>query len=300
MGDEDDELGWFLELPTYEFPALGDEEAEPEPLPAAAEAAWRLWLDPAYSESDETFEEYFKRFLDTVDPAGIRELIFGSWAEVHQTSSAELVKLLVEAAPRLTALRGLAIGDVAPEEVEISWIRQSDLTPVLDAFPRLEVLEIRGSEGLELRPARHAALRVLRIEAGSLPGQVIRSVGAAELPRLEHLELWLGVRESTGAWQAADFDGILSGERLPALRDLGLQNSDLQDEVAALVAAAPVVARLESLALSMGVLTDEGAQALLSGRPLTHLKELDLHHNYLSEEMVERLRAALPGVSLDV
>jgi hypothetical protein len=296
--DDDDELGWFLKLPTYEFPAIGDEEDDPDPLPAAGEAAWRLWLDPAYSESEETFEEYFERFLDTVDPAGIQELIVGAWADVQETSSAELVKLLAEAAPRLTGLRGLAIGDISPDEAD--WIRQSDLTPLLDAFPRLEVLEIRGSEDLELRPLRHDALRVLRIEAGGLPGEVARSLGAAELPRLEHLELWLGVRESAGAWQAEDFAGILSGERLPALRHLGLQNSDAQDEVAALVAAAPVVTRLESLALSMGVLTDEGAKALLSGRPLTHLKELDLHHHYLSGEMVERLCAALPGLALDV
>lgn len=296
--DDDDELGWFLELPTYEFPAIGDEQDDADPLPAADEAAWRLWLDPAYSESEETFEEYFKRFLDTVDPAGIQELIVGAWADVQETSSAEVVKLLAEAAARLTALRGLAIGDISPDEAE--WIRQSDLTPLLAAFPRLEVLEIRGSEGLELRPVRHDALRVLRIEAGGLPGQVARALGAAELPRLEHLELWLGVRESAGAWQAEDFAGILSGERLPALRHLGLQNSDAQDEVAALLAAAPVVARLESLAVSMGVLTDEGAKALLSGQPLTHLKEFDLHHHYLSGEMVERLSAALPGVALDV
>nr|BFE77740.1 hypothetical protein GCM10020093_003410 [Planobispora longispora] len=146
-----------------------------------------------------------------------------------------------------------------------------------------------------LRPVRHESLRVLRFESGGLPGHVVRATGACDLPALEHLEMWLGVERYGGDATAADLEPILSGERLPALRHLGLQDSAMQDEIAAAVATAPVVARLESLALSMGVLTDEGAEALLSGQPLTHLKRLDLHHHFLSDAMTERVRAALPG-----
>jgi hypothetical protein len=75
-------------------------------------------------------------------------------------------------------------------------------------------------------------------------------------------------------------------------------DSEIQDEIAEAVARAPVVARLESLALSMGALSDEGAEALLSGRSLTHLHELDLRHHFLSRDMAERLAIALPGVRL--
>jgi hypothetical protein len=75
-------------------------------------------------------------------------------------------------------------------------------------------------------------------------------------------------------------------------------NSDIQDEVCAAVATAPVVARLSELALSMGALTDDGAEALLSGQPLTHLVELDLRHHYLTAPMVTRLRAALAPVKM--
>lgn len=297
MADEED-LGWFLELPTYEFPALGDEAREPGPPPAAGEAAWRLWLNYDAGESDELFEEYFARLLGEVDAAGIRELIIGGWGYVTAESTEVVVQTLVEAADRLPALRGIAIGDVPPDEAEISWIRQSDITPLLTAFPRLAVLEIRGGDGLVLRPVRHEGLRVLRIESGGLPGEVVRALGEAELPNLERLELWLGVAEYGGEWRPADLKGLLSGERLPALSHLGLQDSDIQDQVAELVAGAPVVKGLESLALSMGTLTDRGAEALLAG--LGHLRELDLHHHYLTDGMVERLRAALPGVALDV
>jgi hypothetical protein len=186
------------------------------------------------------------------------------------------------------------------EESEISWIEQSDITPLPTAFPNLERLEVRGGTGLGLQPLRSDTLKVLRFEAGGLPAGVVRAVGASDLPNLEHLEMWLGVDDYSGDATVADLAPVLSGERLPSLRHLGLCNSELQDEIAAAVAGAPVVAGLESLDLSMGVLTDEGAEALLSGQPLTHLKRLDLHHHFLGDEMVKRVRATLPGVDVDL
>ena len=114
--------------------------------------------------------------------------------------------------------------------------------------------------------------------------------------------MWLGVEEYGGDATVADLAPLLSGGRFPALRHLGLQNSEIQDEIAAAVASAPVVAQLDSLALSMGALTDEGAAALLDGQPLTHLKRLDLHHHYLSDAMMRRVCDALEpsGVAVDV
>jgi len=63
-----------------------------------------------------------------------------------------------------------------------------------------------------------------------------------------------------------------------------------------------VVARLSTLDLSLGMLSDVGAAALLAGQPLTHLRRLDLHHHFLSPEMMDRLRVELEaaGVELDL
>ncbi|GAA2855456.1 STM4015 family protein [Streptosporangium fragile] len=270
------------------------------PMPAAGEAAWRVSAD--VYDAKETFEEHFARFVETVDTTGVRALIVGGWNDAYENDSSVPVRLLVENAPRFPALRSLFLGAMPSEECEISWIQQSDVTPLLEAFPLLERLEVRGGTGLELRPVRHERLRVLRFESGGLPAAVVRAVGESEFPALEYLELWLGVTEYGGDATVADLAPILSGDRLPALKHLGLQDSEIQDEVAAAVASAPVVARLESLAQSMGVLTDEGAEALLSGQPLTHLKRLDLHHHFLTDAMLERVRAAFAGtgVELDV
>jgi hypothetical protein len=125
-------------------------------------------------------------------------------------------------------------------------------------------------------------------------------VGESELPALEHLELWLGCAEHGADCEVADLEPVLSGARSPRLRHLALCNSEIQDEVAAAVASAPVVDRLEVLDLSMGILSDEGAAALLGGRPLTHLRKLDLHYNYLSEPVRRRLRQALEPAGVEV
>ncbi|MER6441318.1 leucine-rich repeat domain-containing protein, partial [Streptomyces sp. NPDC001185] len=47
-------------------------------------------------------------------------------------------------------------------------------------------------------------------------------------------------------------------------------------------------------------LTDDGATALLSGQPLTHLKSLDLHHNYLSTGILSHLLETLEPHGVEV
>jgi hypothetical protein len=300
-------------LPAFDFPAPqpegsdgsegSDVPAGPErTLPAADAVAWRLSVDPYGDSPEEDFDALWARFLDTVDPAGVRAVIVGQWGEPYDNDSGVIVRHLVDARDRLTALRAVFIGDLEMEQAEISWIEQSDVTPVLDAYPLLEEFGVRGGTGLRFPAVRHAHLRTLSFEAGGLPGEVVRGVAASELPVLEYLELWLGVEGYGGDATVADLAPILAGGRLPALHHLGLRNSEIQDEIAAALASAPVVAQVKSLDLSLGTLTDEGATALLDGQPLTHLTWLDLHHNFLSEPVAQRVRAALEpsGVEVDL
>ncbi|MGC5015062.1 STM4015 family protein [Streptosporangium sp. DT93] len=256
--------------------------------------AWPLHGGEIYEEADGAgFTAGLEELLDTVDGSGIQAVV------VAGISSRDAPAVLAANAHRLPALRSLFLGFIEPD-YQISWIQQGDVTPVLEAFPRLRRLDVRGAGGLSLSPVRHASLEILRFESGGLPGEVVRALGRCDLPALEHLELWLGVAEYGGDATVADLEGILSGEGLPALRRLGLRDSEIQDEVAAAVASAPVVARLEALSLAMGDLGDEGAEALLSGQPLTHLRHLDLHHHFLTAPMGERVRGALPGVAIDL
>ncbi|MEE1942151.1 STM4015 family protein [Streptomyces sp. TRM 70361] len=291
-------LGELHGLPVHDF--VPDTPAGE--LPAAGSVAWRLSYNPYVDDGPEGgFEGLWRSFLETVDTAAVRGLVIGQWGEVGEgEDSSSVVEKLTSNTERFPALEAVFIGDVTFEEAEISWIEQSDVTPVLEAYPGLREFGVRGGSGLVFRPVRHEQLRTLRFETGGLPGGVVRGVAASELPALEELEMWLGVTDYGGDATVADLAPILAGDRLPALRGLGLTDSEIQDEIAAAVASAPVVARLHTLDLSMGTLTDTGAEALLSGQPLTHLTKLDLSHHFLSDAMMERIREELEGTGVDV
>ncbi|MFC5750227.1 STM4015 family protein [Actinomadura rugatobispora] len=280
--------------------AVFDAETDPETaeLPPAASRAWRVDLSSGWQEEKVT-PAVLDRFTGAVDSTAVTHLIMGHWG-IQEYGDPTPVEVLTAAADRFPALRALFLGDIVMEEREISWIEQCDITPLFAAFPGLETLEVRGAEDLGLKPVRAERLKRLRFESGGLPGQVVRGIAACDFPALEHLDLWLGTENYGGNATVDDLAPILSGERLPSLRHLGLEDSEIQDEIAAAVAAAPIVARLESLSLAMGTLTDRGAESLLSGQPLTHLASLDLSHHYMTPATADRLRAALPGVKVDV
>ncbi|MFC6884002.1 MULTISPECIES: STM4015 family protein [Actinomadura] len=288
----------FAGLPVEDFQDLaGDPPPESgERVPEAGAVAWgvRTGFDEA------PFPEVFGRFVENVETEKVTALVIGYWGASYDQGAADPVALLADAADRFPALRALFIGDIVMEESEVSWIEHSDITPVFEAYPRLERFDVRGSQEMRLKPIRSEHLKVLRFESGGLPAGVVRAVAASDLPALERLDLWLGTENYGGDATVRDLAPLLSGERFPALRHLGLENSEIQDEIAAAVAGAPVVARLETLSLAMGALTDEGAEALLTGQPLTHLRRLDLHHHFLTDPMVERVSAALPGVEVDL
>ncbi|SDG78602.1 hypothetical protein SAMN05421505_10817 [Sinosporangium album] len=269
-----------------------------DPLPPAGEAAWTL--SAGWDEADDIAES-FAEFIDTVDTTEVQALVVGAFGD-SDDSAALIVEPLIKAADRFPALRSIFLGAITSEENEMSWIQQTDVTPILEAFPRLTRLDVRGSDGLTLRPVRHEALRTLRFETGGLPVEVLRGVLDSDLPRLERLDLWLGVPNYGCTVSLGDLSPLLSGERLPALTHLGVENSDQQDEIAALVAASPLVARLACLSLALGTFGDEGAEALLAGQPLTHLKRLDLRHHFMSDSMMSRLTDALApsGVAVEL
>ncbi|WP_278262374.1 STM4015 family protein [Nocardia sp. AG03] len=293
-------------LPTHRFPVLdqytdeADRDTAMRALPAADTVAWRITVD--CDEAEETWTEAFERFLDAVDPGKVEALVIGCWPEAFDSGPDEIFAAIAAARSRLTALRALFVGDITSEECEISWINQGDVTTLLDAFPALEQFGVRGGQNLTFPAVRHENLRALAIQAGGLPAEVVRGVAASEFPALRDLELWLGTSDYGGDCESDDLAPILAGDRLPALTRLALRNSEMQDAVCAAVASAPVVAQLHELDLSMGVLTDDGVVALLGGQPLTHLKSLDLHHNYVSTEIGARLVDTLTtgGVTLNI
>lgn len=284
-----------------EFAGLPVADFDPEEyLETPDERAWRLSINYDESEEGKSFGDKLAALLDDPRSKEVVALVVGCWESAWEgTDSSELIESLVSARDRLPNLRALFVGDIISEETEISWIHQSDVSALFGAFPALEELWIRGGDTLSLGRPSHAGLKKLVIQSGGLAARVVREVGTADLPALEHLELWLGDDNYGNDVTPADLAPILSGKLFPRLRYLGLRDDAHADETAAALATSPIVERIEALDLSMGTLGDAGAEALLKNPALARLKQIDLHHHYLSDAMMERFRRLGPEVDLD-
>ncbi len=251
-------------------------------------------------DNDHTAVDLLSQVLEQPQADQITALVVGAWVgEMYETDPSAVVEALVASAAQLPQLNALFIGDITMEENEISWIVQSDMSPILTTFDRLETLHIRGSQGLSLGSGiTHDHLKTLIIECGGLPASVLREIASATFPALEHLELYLGTDNYGWDGSIDDLQPLLSGELFPKLTYLGLRDSEIADEVAAAVAAAPIVERIKVLDLSLGTLTDAGAQALLESPLVAKLEKLDLHHHFCSDEMAQRLSALPPEVDV--
>jgi hypothetical protein len=224
----------------------------------------------------------------------LQALVIGAWIGDDSTySSKEIVKDLVGHRDKFVGLRAIFLGDIIYEENEISWIEQCDVSPLLEAYPKLEVLRIRGGNSLKFSKVRHGSLQQLIVEAGGLNRSVLQEICGGEFPSLQHLELWLGVGNYGWDGGVQDLQPILAGKHFPKLTYLGLRNSEIADDIARVVVNAPILAQLQVLDLSNGTLTDVGAQALLNLPASLPLRELNLSHHYMTEPMVERLQKQL-------
>ena len=119
----------------------------------------------------------------------------------------------------------------------------------------------------------------------------MRGLARADLPELEHLEIYLGTDDYGANVTPEDLQPILDGQVFPKLKYLGLRNSHIADEVAKAVADAPILNRIDVLDLSLGILGDEGAQALLESPLMANLSLLDLHWHYLTDAMQAKLKS---------
>lgn len=282
-------------LTTWLGHPVADYEAD---TPIKADTFYRFRVD---WDAEVPIAELFAGFLAEPAVGNTTGIVIGAWfGDDSSTDSSELVQLLVGARHALPKLEAIFFGDIISEENEMSWINQTDVSPLFAAYPNLKHFVVRGGNGLSLGgKMRLESLQSLVVETGGMPATVLREALSLELPNLEKLELWLGTDEYGWDGSVVDLQPLLSGALFPKLTKLGLRNSDMTDEIAEGLVNAPVIQHLEALDLSMGTLTDKGAEHLLKCENLKRLKCLDLHHHYCTDDMVRRLQSAFPGVNLE-
>ena len=241
-------------------------------------------------DGEPNFGDRLSAFLASDAAPATKGLILGTYDLEGGCSGGGAYDEIVKCKDRLPNLKALFLGDIVQEECEISWIHQSDVSGMLQAFPQLEMLRIRGVDGLAISIPQHAQLRALAIESGGLPVSVISQICRGKFPELEYLELWLGTPDYSGDCRVNDLQPLLKGTLFPKLKYLGLRNAEIADDIAAVIVTSPIVDQLEILDLSLGNLSDVGGNALLHLASKTNLKRLDLHHHYISKPLQKKLK----------
>jgi hypothetical protein len=249
-------------------------------------------------EEGQRIGQEIEKLSQSAESTALVSLIIGDWGQAYENSSEEIVEALVQHRASFPALRKLFIGEMSYEECEISWITQSDLSPLLAAFPELQSFTIQGSNNLSLSNLKHDKLEELTIICGGLSKEVLAQIAGSELPCLTKLELYLGVDNYGFDGSLEDILPLIEPGKFPKVTYLGLKNSEIQDEIAAAVADAPILDQLDTLDLSLGTLSDQGAEALLASNRIKTLKKLDLSYHYMSDEMVARWQQS--GLPVDV
>lgn len=225
-------------------------------------------------------DKHFDALLQDPKASKIEALLFAWGGAFHND--------LIAAKDRLKSLKAVFSGPYGCD-YQISWLNHHNISPILEAYPQLEILQVRCGGGLDCNPLRHDNLKALIVESGGLSSETITQICDLKLPALNHLELWLGTPNYGGDSSVGDLMPILYNGLFPRLAYLGLCNSEYSDEIAEAVADSTEIEFLKVLDLSMGTLGDKGAEALLNCPAVNRLDILNLSENFLSDEMIERL-----------
>jgi len=234
--------------------------------------------------------ERLDRLSKLPNVAEMDTLVIGPWEDAGESGSVvSNVEKLIELKNAFSGLKHLFIGDMDSEDCEMSWIQQTDYSNFYQHFPALETFGIRGGEGLILGKINLPNLRHLVIETGGLRSDIIFDIAKSNLTNLEHLEIWLGTDEYGCTVDVEDLKRILNGD-YPKLRYLGLKNFHQADELAQILKGTAALKKIEILDLSMGTLTDKGAEALLNTDELITLKHINCRFHFISDEWQAKLK----------
>ena len=283
-----------------------------EPLPDRTAVAcnscgvqWGTAEEPFYdgrgqnTKEESPIRRQLEHFIKAEGSERVAGLIVSSYDHSVDFTTDEIVEILVEKSDHFRGLRAIFLSEMTPEECEISWIINGDVSPILAIYSRLEHFQIRGGGELSLGELRHERLQRLIIESGGLSSLVVEEIARADLPSLEMLEIWTGSELYTCDVTEQQLVDMIEAcdSRFLQLKHLAVRNCELADEVAQRVFSLPLAARLEVIDLSLGTLTDVGARAILdayNAGKLPNLRRLDIHYHFVDDEEILDSLSNLP------
>lgn len=207
--------------------------------------------------------------------------------------SHSFIDVFVEENHQLENLKALFWGDAQDDPYKDICRHKltRNMSLVLEAYPNLEVLHIRGrADGdtysplgscLSFTPVRHEHIKTLIVETKYLPKSTVEEMVKLDLPNLEYLEIWTG----NARFDAVHLIPIISG-KFPKLKYLGIRSCENANEVARVIVNYPLIQRLKILDLSMGEMTNEGLEHLINCPEINQLHTLNVSMNYISNTQV--------------
>lgn len=270
-------------------------------------------VDTAYRIDLKQFNEIISE-LQQIEPQGskIEALYCPMWYGYgygipKSVSYTECINYLLDAHQQLINLKALFFADETEDRGERRWrykrykIDMDEVSYLLEAYPKLEVLHLQGRDDLKFSHIRHNNLKTLIIESRKLSYQTWKQIFTLDLPQLEYLELWIG-EDWDYLWQKnSDEDSyntdflmsISENNWFPNLKYLGLCSCEGVDTLVDFLEKFPVIQRLKILNLSYGSLTDKGAELLLNCPAIDRLHTINISMNILSSEMLNKLSQKL-------
>jgi uncharacterized protein (TIGR02996 family) len=263
----------------------------------------RLYFDPGYyydGPGDELGSadagELLGEILEHPSMRFVREIHCADiWADYDMGEGPELGEA-VSAITDAPCTEVLEVIDFCGGDHDISGV-SFDMEPRLfERCRRLRVLEIYGGQ-LSLCKIDMPEGRELSVFTGGLGREDLKHIVKANAPKLEKLDLMFGSDEYGADCTVDDLQPLLTGKQFPALKKLGLKNAEFTDGLCAVLPSSKILGRLEELDLSMGTMSDDGAQHLVeNAEAFSHLKKINLEDNYINKPLQEQLKSALPNV----
>lgn len=263
-------------------------------------SAYIVELQPDYTEYKLFELDKFKTFLKDPQVSNVEALICQGWHGFYSSNlikgCSRSIKMLIDVREQLSNIKALFIGDDQQREYMKSYLELGNITPILSAYPKLEILQLRGylsgrTENIDkFRITQHNNLKTLIIETACIEDTAIAQISEVCMPTLEYLELWFGRSSKYCVDKVIDsLLPLFSSELTPNLIYLGLRSCDWANEIAYYITESPIIEKLKILDLSMGSLTDEGASILLNCPGVNKLHTLNISNNCISSEMVEKI-----------
>lgn len=254
-----------------------------------------------------TSKEKFEALFACEDISNCEGLVLGVYQsnddeeEVWENAYAATIPRIVDNADQFPKMKHLFVGDFDAEiHLDISMATGGSVGELLNTFPGLENLHMRSSDPLLFSSVRHACLRTLYIEGSGISDVFVNSLSQCVFPELTELVLCPGGDDYGGMGNNIQpLISFIKTNPFPSLKKLGICSSSAIDKVIEHLAGSECLSQLESLDLSLGALSDKGADILLTDASFQNLKSLDLFHNYISEEKRNQFKSVFPNTEVN-